>query len=345
MNTADAYLIILGNQAGDLDSTVCTLSLASLLSSDSNENTIPLLRGVLDDFRLKPEIPAILDYAGIKRGTLIFDYHPASEDGYFLVDHNIPEESMPTLPVRGIIDHHMDGGYDVTLPLRIIESCGSCASLVCREWYKRGRVPDRTNALLLAAAIIVDTGNFDPQWGKTTEIDTTQFARLEKLINSEDLAFLKTLPAIKNDLHHLSACDHLKRDYKDIRTSQLKGGITTVPLSIKDYFSPAFYSAKGVEDFIQKEELDLFFIMHTLRNPFGRELSFKISPSHSQREELENRIKKTLCSLPEVSLVAADQPYGNTYGWFHYRQKNSKASRKILLPLINGMMEEIGADL
>lgn len=338
-------LLILGNQAGDLDSTVCTLSLGTLLSYNRDVRIIPLLRGISDDLYLKPEILALLDYAGIKKSELCFHHNPTPEDRYFLVDHNVPEESMPALAVWGIIDHHQDSGYEPSLPLRIIEPCGSCASLVCREWYERGRVPDRKNALLLAAAIIVDTENFDPAWGKTTEIDLAQYTRLEKLLSQEDREFLKSLPDKKYDLHALSLTDYLRRDYKDFRTSEYKVGISTVPLSIQDFFSSHFYKAKEVEIFIQRENLDLLFIMHSLRNPFSRELSFRLSPRLSSKKKLHHKILKALSALPDISLSPLCPPDQNKKKWVHYSQGNRKASRKILLPLFQAMMEEIARNL
>ena len=160
------------------------------------------------------------------------------------MDHNHPEGIGDEPLLSGIIDHHRDSGYAPSLPVRIIESCGSCASLVSREWLRRGGRMERKTAMLLAAAIIVDTGDFNPEWGKTTSLDISEYSRLDKLLLPEDRDFLKTLLQIKGNLSHLSLLDHLRRDYKEIPRTGLAAVSALFSCQEMNFSAPPFSGSR-----------------------------------------------------------------------------------------------------
>ena len=352
MNT----IIITGNQAGDLDSTVSAIGLSRLLTLiEPDIRFIPVLKRDREKLHLNPEIPAILNYVGINPLDLDFEEsEPIRKQirhiktGYFLVDHNEPESGIEPQRIIGIIDHHKDLGFTLKqeypgISRRIVEPCGSCASLVSRVWQQNRFLPDRTTALLLGAAIIVDTGNFNPEWGKTTDLDRKQYAWLHSFFKEEDEQFLCSLTVIKNDLRALSPAEHLIRDYKDISGSKIRGGISSVPLSLAEFYESSRYSARSVSDFMKNRSLDFLFIMHTTQKPFKRELSLIPSPRLSPDNNLRTLLKTKLLLLEELELTILplftdQQQLQNTLPWFCLAQGNSKASRKTVLPLLRDIL-------
>lgn len=65
---------------------------------------------------------------------------------FILVDHNhfkIPGFDGNTISVAGIIDHHVDEGLYQDASPRIIQTCGSCTSLVVKHFsglWKQGLI-------------------------------------------------------------------------------------------------------------------------------------------------------------------------------------------------------------
>ena len=352
MNT----IIITGNQAGDLDSTVSAICLSRLLTlTEPSIRFIPVLKRDREELRLNHEIPALFNHAGVNPSDLNFEKSESirkqfrnNKTGFILVDHNNPEQGIAEERILGIIDHHNDTGFSVKrehpgLFMRVVEPCGSCASLVSRVWQQSRFIPDRSTALLMGAAIIVDTGNFNPDWGKTTNLDREQYAWLRSFFSEDDEEFLRSLIIIKNDLSSLSLDDHLIRDYKDISGSKISGGISSVPLSLAEFYASPLYNTQSIINFMKERELDFLFIMHTTHNPFSRELSAIPSARFSRDCNFKKGIKEKILLLEELELteltvlpVAPLQ--GNQYPWISFIQGNRKASRKIVLPLLKDIL-------
>ena len=188
----------------------------------------------------------------------------------------------------------------------------------------------RTQALLLGAAITVDTGNFNPEWNKTCDVDRTEFQQLQKLFKDPDREFLRSLLKIKQDLSHLTFLDLLIRDYKEVPLDCLKTGICSIPFDQESLFNQSMYSQKDAENFILDKSLDFLIIMHSVVEPFRRELSLFCPENPALLEELEINIPR----IKEMECLRGhrrdDRP-----GWVFFPTMSPLCSRKKALPLIH----------
>lgn len=203
--------VIMGNEAGDLDSASCAIGLSYLLSrfgSPSGHQLpqstyVPLIQSMHTDDVLRPENTAAFRASGITPDhifclddvELALDlkpvsdaFAPAANVAIGLVDH--PSLTGPwggansaNRRVDIVIDHHEDVGDHPDATLRIIKSpskdpVGSCSSLVAELFADRfstaspSDVGMRQVADLLISAIIIDTDNLrGAPRGKATQTD------------------------------------------------------------------------------------------------------------------------------------------------------------------------------
>ncbi|CDR44356.1 RHTO0S09e03026g1_1 [Rhodotorula toruloides] len=143
-NNADEYIVVMGNEAGDLDSLVSAVALSFMYNHlDPPQKAVALLQTEQDALDLRPENALALHYAKMSSGhrdLLTADELPIKPvdmghriKGIALVDHNVPRSDWSKARISAIIDHHEDRGFgnDTANP-RIIERSGSCSSLVTR---------------------------------------------------------------------------------------------------------------------------------------------------------------------------------------------------------------------
>lgn len=239
---------------------------------------MPLLNIPRADISLRPELLALLPHANIERDHLITlddlppfaslkEALPPQSTRWILVDHNALQGKLGSLysdRVVGAIDHHADEGkvssYTGSEP-RIIETCGSCTSLVvnyCREaWatlsgsgqasgaaHAQGDSLAEDSALvslwdaqvaqLALASVLIDTHNLKDE-NKTTEYDVKAVALLEAKINScprvnKDFdrdAFFNTISEAKMDTDSIPLDGILRKDYKQWSEGDLTLGISS----------------------------------------------------------------------------------------------------------------------
>ncbi|KAL1836505.1 hypothetical protein VTJ49DRAFT_5063 [Mycothermus thermophilus] len=261
----------IGNESADLDSLCSALLLAYLRTHTPPHHTlhIPLSNLPRPDLALRPELTAVLAPAGLRPDDLITlsDLPPRGA---------LEPRQDKGAVVVGCIDHHDDEGF-VPRELepgqpRVIERCGSCASLVvehCREaWDALAHADgpglttcdDGTPAAecdvhlghLALAPILVDTAALMAD-DKTTEVDVKVVEWLEgRMLASQassatsasttatayDRAmFYSTLTRLKTSLQGLSYRDVLRKDYKrwsEGGDAPLAVGISSVPRSLTD---------------------------------------------------------------------------------------------------------------
>ncbi|GAA5985336.1 hypothetical protein JCM11641_006370 [Rhodosporidiobolus odoratus] len=143
-NSANEWLVVMGNEAGDLDSLVSAVALAYMYEHlDPPQKAVALLQTEQDALDLRPENALALHYALMStrhRDLLTIDELPIKPvdmghriKGIALVDHNVPRSEWDSAKILAIIDHHEDQGLaNGTANPRIIEKSGSCSSLVTR---------------------------------------------------------------------------------------------------------------------------------------------------------------------------------------------------------------------
>ncbi|KAF6751663.1 exopolyphosphatase [Ephemerocybe angulata] len=247
------WTVVLGNEAGDLDSVASSIAYAWFLSEVEKKPAVPLIQIARDDFVLRAENVYALGLAGIHNPsdelltTSDIEGKPSfPSSSFFLVDQN-RLASQFTGTVIGIIDHHQDEGlYKDTCTVREIVLCGSCSSLVSLALPPQ--MPAELATLLLTA-IVIDTGGFKDRQAGTKLIPLTTLSEPTDVPFAPDalheVAFIKKLNKDlqhrKSDLSHLGGWDLLRRDYKEYTHSlpwmegqpTIKVGLATVPVALK----------------------------------------------------------------------------------------------------------------
>ncbi|CUA71611.1 hypothetical protein RSOLAG22IIIB_09701 [Rhizoctonia solani] len=161
---AAEWSIVMGNEAGDLDSLTSAIAWAFYLAHENMDDknlkgkkgkhhnpkerpVVPLLQTEEDAIDLRPENKlALREYGNMRRGhadILTIDELPLPPeeiapylDAIYLVDHNRLRSDWGEAgakAVKGVLDHHNDLGLYPDAKPRVIEPTGSCASLVVHE--------------------------------------------------------------------------------------------------------------------------------------------------------------------------------------------------------------------
>ena len=255
--------LVLGNMACDLDSGVSSLVLAyhRASSSHSQRTVLPVMNISRQDFVLKTELVTALEDEGITAEHLVF-----RDDFYFscipdlqliLVDHNVvsDEDKRYEDKVVEVIDHHVK---ETQCDNSIIETVGSCSSLVLRQiWKERPDFKDETCLRLVHATILVDTVALSLEAKKVTPLDIQMVEKCEALLGTGTLKsrdeIYKYLDGEKRRVGHLNAKQLLRRDFKTF-ISKKYGTICvcSVPMRAKDWVEEA-----GVERHVKSFQKDL----------------------------------------------------------------------------------------
>lgn len=229
-------LIVLGNEAGDLDSVAASIALSFLLATSSDATTPPMFVGIAasrssvlpvlnfrrEDIILRKDVSYVLSEAEIDTTYAICIDDISLEQlaiqrqlQLLLVDHNVlcPSQAYAAAHVIGCIDHHADLLQHAS-PQRCIRSVGSCCSIVAELFSQHPQL--RHVAFLLAAAIIVDTRNLTAP--VTTDADRSAMHCLRGHLDSFDDAraneiFLK-LQQLRQDVSGLTVSQLFLKDTK-----------------------------------------------------------------------------------------------------------------------------------
>lgn len=262
---ASEWIIVQGNEGGDLDSMTAALTWAYHLQH-STQNTsdpvkaIALLQTPTDALDLRPENKVALDNSQMSSGhsdLLTIDELPEHPEtlsrdikGIIIVDHPVPLRKWQNARLISIFDHHRDGGAGPDAHPRIFEKVASCTTIVARQMLneleelpEEYHMPHELLELILSA-IAIDAGGLK----SATEEDRKTADRILKRSNwrkadlEDKMKYLDdTLGAAKKDLDHLGVRDLLRRDWKgDLvdtpspRTPTVSLGFSSIPYSLDE---------------------------------------------------------------------------------------------------------------
>ncbi|KAG8950146.1 Exopolyphosphatase [Tulasnella sp. 424] len=367
---AGKWTVVMGNEAGDLDSLASSLSYSYLASKLKNSPTIALVQSPRTDLYLRAENLHALFLANLSPANSellclddISSSHPlnSSFSKFVLVDHNtLLPAYRGSGKVVGILDHHADDKNHLDAEFRELEPVGSCASLVAKhfqnEWTPEANVP-REVATLLLTAITIDTGGLKPD-DKATQADTdaARFLFAASTI-SQGSSFdgEKSLKSLAKDLHdlkadvsHLNTRDLLRRDYKEFTYGGLQVGLSTVPVGLKnwsekeDLKKTEFF--ESLEEYMATRKLNVLGVLTTYKSAKKhekrRELLF-ITDKDTVPKEVEHRLFDGLDADKTLELDATEK-LGKPRHPKHTRvwnQLNTKATRKYVAPLVKALIE------
>ncbi|KAJ1324632.1 exopolyphosphatase [Microdochium nivale] len=259
------WIIVQGNEGGDLDSMTAALTWAYHLQHATANTTEPvkaiaLLQTPTDALDLRPENKIALDNSQMSSGhsdLLTIEELPEDPEtlathikGIIIVDHPVPLRRWSAAPIISIFDHHKDSGAGPDAKPRIFEKVASCTTIVARQMLdelealpQEYHLPHELLELILGA-IAIDSGGL----GDATDEDRKTSQRVLDRSNwrDEDLddkmeELDQELGDAKKDLDHLKLRDLLRRDWKgDLvdtpspRTPTVNLGFASIPYSL-DY--------------------------------------------------------------------------------------------------------------
>ncbi|CAF87634.1 unnamed protein product, partial [Tetraodon nigroviridis] len=231
--TKARFHVVLGNEACDVDSMVCSLVYAYFLSKTVRSETlaVPLLNIRQSELVLRSDNVALLRLIRLPPDLLLFRdqldllaLHRAGRLWLTLVDHNLLPSSDHSLEeaVVEVIDHHLlereprrpaPSPWRRWAPAPPWSQNASCRKLR-RSW-------DQQAAQLLYAAVVLDCVNIGPLAGKVTPKDSRLAAALERRFPALPPrgALFQTLNQAKFDVSGLSTEQMLLKDRKSVSGS------------------------------------------------------------------------------------------------------------------------------
>ncbi|KAH7337581.1 hypothetical protein B0J17DRAFT_573526 [Rhizoctonia solani] len=333
---AEGWTIVMGNEAGDLDSCASALAHSYLSTILDHKRTVALIQTPRADLRLRAENLLAFEYAHLSKNNsdlLTIDEITALtklEDlrsSYALVDHNkllskfLAKDSplASAERVNAIFDHHADEGAHLTADPRIIHVTGSCASIVTDYFLPRlPKSPVLGDALtdifsLLLSAIIIDTSGLK-EGDKTTDYDKTAADYLyphtsfgaPSIAGGEPNKDRKTLSELadilvdsKRDVSRLSGHDLLRRDYKEFEWNDSKGALVRVGLSTVPM---------GLKHWIERDGKKSFW---AAQNEWIKERNLAVSGVLTTfRTRTKNKHKREMLLVFPQTEQVADAPTG-----------------------------------
>lgn len=339
-HVSEANIIVIGNEAADLDSMASTIVYAYLRNlQDPELCVLPLIVIPREDFILRTEAVYVFKEANIDLDDVVFidelELDTSMEQAELvLVDHNRLAGDLEKFEpqVVTILDHHRDEGLYKNASPRIVEPVGSTTSLVAQEFFTSGIEMNRDVAILLGGTILLDTVNLADDAGRVTELDKKIATRVLPLCPLEQQEFFDTVQKAKFNVAGLSTNDLLRKDYKEWQLGTVKCGIGSALLPLKKWVEIDNDLAAGFAKFAAGRKLDLLFSMNAYTNPeFNRDLIIfcKSKDAHDQLLTYlqENKLDLTPLDCP-------GQKQSNSGFITFYRQGNIGISRKKLQPLL-----------
>lgn len=264
-----------------------------------------------------------------------------------LVDHNKIEFGVADCidNVSGIIDHHKDENLYLNADPRIIETTGSCSSLVMNYWAPHLDDPTSIKdvALLSLSAALIDTSNFRHKV-EQPDLDALQiYSRLLPSIDREE--HYNKIRRDKDDLDGLTIQEILRKDYKQYLfetagKNQLKIGIASVVKPLKwfyDEFGGESSFTEACSECQKENDVDIYVVLTSWvdKKEFKRELA--IMSTTFPNDGLLTIVKtiKDKLQLDGESQITSESSFAS------FQQLNVSASRKQVAPILKDAVESI----
>jgi len=258
-----------------------------------------------------------------------------------LVDHNTPcvEQGVLWPAVVEIVDHHVDEGKHLEAK-RQIAMVASTTTLVTTELLKSPLLSVSV-ATLLQACVLLDTRNLNAAEVNYLPPDREAATALQEITGRDPAKFYEDLFRRRLDVSGLPLRDLLRKDSKFVATGDLRfcmsslAGISLDELaqSFPDWQQDLLSCCKG-------SGWDLLVVMmaYSVDTQFRRHLVIAggelVSPLHEYLSRSESKLD--LEPLPSFSVFSSPAVLS-------FCQRNVKASRKQVLPLVRQFIGLLGA--
>lgn len=251
-------ILIFGHKHPDTD-TICSSIVTEILTKKYGLNTKAVRLG-----NINKETQYVLDYLGIDAPELLEKIDENQE--VILVDHNEFSQSIDGIEnakVLGVIDHHRIANFQTKEPLYYTAKPYGCTSTILfEEFNERGYEIGKTEAILMASAIISDTLLLKSP--TTTEHDKTALIKLGQIagINIEEYG-LNMLKA-GTDLSDFTADELINIDSKEMINGNFKFQVSQVNTAcIDDVLKNKQEIETAIKSFMAKNGTDLYILLIT----------------------------------------------------------------------------------
>lgn len=342
MTTSTIDLVVMGNEAADLDSMASSIVFAYIRSSaEPDKHIIPFMPIPRSDFKLRPEAVYVFEKAMIDPDSLIFtddlpwDFMDRVKR-LGLVDHNKLSYAFQGSEnkVKIILDHHKEQGLYPGTATRVIEPVGSTATLVGKILVREfSGLINAQLATLLTATILLDTVNLNPDGGRVTDKDSDIAASLLPHCSFDRETCFRELSKAKFDTAGLTTTDLLRKDYKEFEFGGIRCGIASVPLSMAQWTKKENELSMAFERYARQRHLDVFLSMNAYTDPdFKRDLAVYCIDTVIH-DKLIACLQQRGLNL--TTIIFNDRPPSPAGKITFYSQANSKISRKKLVPMLD----------
>lgn len=251
-------VLIFGHKNPDTD-TICSAIVEEILDRKNGWETKAVRLGTVNK-----ETQYVLNYLGLEAPELIEKVEEGQE--VLLVDHNEFNQSVEGIEkakILGVTDHHRIANFETSEPLYYTAKPYGCTSTILFEEFKQlGHEIEKTEAILMASAIISDTLLLKSP--TTTKHDIKALEELGKIagINIEEYG-LEMLKA-GTDLDDFSAEELINLDAKSLDKDGTKFVIAQVnTVSIEDVLKRQNELEESMKNAIAEKGLSLFVLAIT----------------------------------------------------------------------------------
>ena len=251
-------VLIFGHKNPDTD-TICSAMAEEILNRKNGWDTKAVRLG-----NVNKETQYVLNYLGLEAPELIEKVEEGQE--VLLVDHNEFNQSVEGIEkakILGVTDHHRIANFETSEPLYYTAKPYGCTSTILFEEFKQlGHEIEKTEAILMASAIMSDTLLLKSP--TTTKHDINALEELGKIagINIEEYG-LEMLKA-GTDLDDFSAEELINLDAKSLDKEETKFVIAQVnTVSIEDVLKRQNELEEAMNNVIAEKGLSLFVLAIT----------------------------------------------------------------------------------
>ena len=252
-------VLIFGHKNPDTD-TICSSMVKEILNKKNGCKKSKAVR--LGN--INKETQYALNYLGLEAPELIEKVEEGQE--VILVDHNEFNQSVEGIEkakILEVVDHHRISNFETSEPLYYTARPFGCTSTILFEEFKQlGHEIEKTEAILMASAIISDTLLLKSP--TTTDHDRKALEELEKIadINVEEYG-LEMLKA-GTDLDDFSEEELINLDAKNLDKDGTKFVIAQVnTVSIEDVLKRQNELEEAMKNAIAEKGLSLFVLAIT----------------------------------------------------------------------------------
>ena len=252
-------VLIFGHKNPDTD-TICSSLVKEILNKKNGcENSKAVRLG-----NINKETQYVLNYLGLEVPELIEKVEEGQE--VILVDHNEfnqSAEGIENAKILGVIDHHRISNFETSEPLYYTARPYGCTSTILyKEFLQKGIEIEKTEAILMASAIISDTLLLKSP--TTTDHDRKALEELGKIANINIQEYGLEMIKAGTDLDDFSEEQLINLDAKSLDKNGTKFVIAQVnTVSIEDVLKRQEKLENAMNKEIEEKGLSLFVLAIT----------------------------------------------------------------------------------